>query len=90
MLNDKVYALVVIYHAHQPKAAEVGGSWQLLNFDVSTWLFLHFALLVRLLALGVLYVKKMYVIIVRVCGNQEAEPCRGLGRGFCLLGSIGP
>ena len=34
ILNGKLCAVLVIYHAHQPKAAEIGGSWQHLNVDV--------------------------------------------------------
>ena len=37
IVNDYLYFLVEIIHVDWLKAAEVGGSWQLLNFDVSRY-----------------------------------------------------
>ena len=35
IVGDVYYFIVLTKNAHQPKAAEVGDSWQLLNFDIS-------------------------------------------------------
>ena len=39
ILDDLLYLILVIDHAHYPKAAEVGDSWQLLNCDFSPYIF---------------------------------------------------